>query len=273
MKILQYTIAIIIAQLLLVSTIKAQLVGINTTKPLQLLHIDGLSNTTSTTTDTDVEAADDVVISSSGRVGIGLINPTTKLHIDSRDKTNPSLAVSGFRLQDGSENPNYALTSDAYGFAYWAPVDFSGYTVIPYKRIRADFTAASSLGSSFIYSNLYIDFPSPGRYLISIGAKVETNRSGMFQAIFGMLRPSSNVTDPARYDGAYPVLVSNPSTTEARIVLCQEVEITAGALRAYFILEYFNTSYTGSGEIYTSWGNGGVPPEAHRTGGSYVRIN
>lgn len=274
MKTLRFIATIIIAQMSYTSLTVAQSVGINTNNPLQLLHIDGKKNTTTSTTNSDEEIADDIVITNTGNVGLGILNPTNKLHIDSRSKSNPTLPIAGFRLQDGSEAPNRALTSDANGFASWIPVDFTGYTIIPYERKEVTFSIPPGLGSIYIYSGLYIDFPVPGKYLISIGAKVETNRTGTEQAIFGYLKPSSNPSDPESYSGAFPVLVSNPSTrNENRIILCQEIEVTAGALRAYFILEYFNTNYTADGNIFTSWGNGGLPPEAHRTGGSFVKIN
>jgi hypothetical protein len=274
MKILQFIITAIVVQVLCSTQLLAQVVGINTDTPRHLFHIDGKMNTTSSTADGDEAAADDIVITSLGRVGVGILNPTTKLHVDSRSKTNPTVPVSGFRLQDGSEAPNHVLTSDADGFARWSPVDFSGYRVIPYERKEVAFSAQSGSGSTYIYSGLYIDFPEPGRYLVSIGAKVETNRTGSEQAIFGFLKPSPNIADPNVYQGAYPVLISNLiQRAENRIILCQEIEVTASFLRAYFILEYFNTSYTASGSIFTSWGNGGIPPEAHRTGGSFVKIN
>lgn len=274
MKILRFIITAITLQVVCQGQLTAQVVGINTKTPLQLLHIDGKKNTTSTTTDIDIEAGDDVVITNTGKVGLGILNPTHKLHVDSRSKSNPTLPAAGFRLQDGSEAANYALTSDANGFASWAPIDFSGYTIIPYQRKEVVFSTTSGLGSIYVYSGLYIDFPEPGKYLISIGAKVETERTGSEQAIFGILKPSSNPADPGVYNGAYPVLFSCPDTrNQNRIILCQEIEITATTLRAYFILEYFNTSYTAIGSVFTSWGNGGIPPEAHRTGGSFVKIN
>lgn len=273
-----YIVAILIIAFLLIDNyLSAQVVGINTHNPLRLLHIDGGANTTASTSDSDIEVSDDVVIDNTGRVGIGLLNPVVRLHIDSQDKLNLSIPVAGFRLQDGSEAEDYALTSDTNGFAHWAPVDFSGYTVVEYQRVRSEFTEPSaSWASTVVYSNLYIDFPAPGRYLVSIGAKLELTRTGTTQAIFGLLSPSNNSSDyfTSMYTGAYPVLASNQTQlAQIRIILCQEIEITASSLRAYLMLEFFNTDYSNTGYFYTSWGNGGVPPEAHRTGGSFVRIN
>lgn len=253
-------------------------VGINIATPRRLVHIDGAGNTLASSTDISSEVADDVIIDNAGNVGLGLLNPTVKLHIDSRSKATPTVPISGFRLQDGSQALNYGMVSDANGFGRWASLDFSGYTIVNYRREKSEFTLPASSGSSIVYSNLYIDFPEPGKYLVSIGAKVEIMRTGTAQAIFGLLRPNNNPADyfnsVTQFKGAYPVSASYISSKEqTRIILCQEIEVVEGELRAYLMLEFAATDFSGAGEIYTSWGNGGIRPEAHRTGGSFVKIN
>lgn len=56
------------------------------------------------------------LVAKSGNVGIQNANPVTKLHITS------STPGQGLRIQDGSENDDYVLVSDAVGNASWAPL-------------------------------------------------------------------------------------------------------------------------------------------------------
>jgi len=56
------------------------------------------------------------LVAKGGNVGIRNADPATKLHINS------SITGKGLRIQDGSENNDYVLVSDAGGNASWAPL-------------------------------------------------------------------------------------------------------------------------------------------------------
>lgn len=91
-------------------------VGINTNTPYtnSVFHIDAKGNNTSATTVTAAQAADDIMINSSGNMGIGTVNPTAKVHIDSSTGT-----LKPIRLADGSQGVNKYFFSDADGKGTW----------------------------------------------------------------------------------------------------------------------------------------------------------
>ncbi len=67
--------------------------GIDTPNPQGVFHIDGAKNNPTTGTPTTAQTTDDIIIKSTGNVGIGNINPSTKIEITS-DVAN----TSGVRL-------------------------------------------------------------------------------------------------------------------------------------------------------------------------------
>ena len=84
--------------------LKSQL-GVNTKTPLGVFHIDPAGNTNATGTS---GTEDDIVVKSTGQVGIGTISPAKTL--DLRGK---------FKLVDGTQSNGYFLTSDGDGNASW----------------------------------------------------------------------------------------------------------------------------------------------------------
>ncbi|WP_146212676.1 hypothetical protein [Dysgonomonas alginatilytica] len=81
-------------------------IGIQTENPLSVLHIDPKRDTNATGSG---NISDDVVITSAGNVGIGVVAPTEKLDIRGT-----------FRLRDGNQAANKVLVSDASGNAQWS---------------------------------------------------------------------------------------------------------------------------------------------------------
>lgn len=92
-------------------------VGINTKIPhaSSAFHIDGKGDNTSATPSV-AQAANDVVITNVGRVGVGTVLPTTKLHVVG----NYSGGQPAFRYVDGGQGEGKVLQSDKDGFAHWA---------------------------------------------------------------------------------------------------------------------------------------------------------
>lgn len=82
-------------------------VGINTTTPQGLLHIDPLNNTIGST-----NVSDDIIVTTNGDVGIGTINPAAKLHI---------VGKSSLRIADGTQAAGHVFTAvDNTGLGKWA---------------------------------------------------------------------------------------------------------------------------------------------------------
>lgn len=103
-------------------------VGIKTSTPLGVFHIDaGVTGST----------ADDVIVDSQGRVGIGTIAPSTKLHIKTPVVT-PSIAI-----KDGNQRSYKMLTSNAQGVGTWK---FAGYDIVK--------GTLSSEGKTFLVSSI-----------------------------------------------------------------------------------------------------------------------
>lgn len=92
-------------------------VGINTKELKGVFHIDAAGDNVDSANPTVAQLINDVVISSSGEVGIGTI-PNTNLHIKS-----PS-AGKGLRIETPDAQEGAVLTSDANGQAYWDVLSF-----------------------------------------------------------------------------------------------------------------------------------------------------
>ncbi|NDW09937.1 hypothetical protein, partial [Dysgonomonas sp. 520] len=103
--------SLILLIFLAVTALKAQ-VGVNTENPQGIFHIDGKRDTNGNT-----NVADDVVVDTLGRIGVGTNNPQTKVDIRTTTKG------SGFRLQDGSQQTGKVLTAmDNTGRAEWQEI-------------------------------------------------------------------------------------------------------------------------------------------------------
>lgn len=91
-------------------------VGINTQTPCtnSVFHIDAKGNNTSATAVTAAQAADDIMIDTSGNMGVGTVTPTAKIHIDSSNGT-----LKPIRIADGSQGVNKYLFSDTAGKGTW----------------------------------------------------------------------------------------------------------------------------------------------------------
>ena len=82
-------------------------VGINTENPQGVFHVDPLKNTNGAT-----GAADDVIMTKGGDIGIGTVNPTKKLEV-------VSSTPGAIRIVDGTQGGGKVLTTDAGGTVTW----------------------------------------------------------------------------------------------------------------------------------------------------------
>lgn len=174
----------IISGLLLSSVVTSAQVGINTSDPLGILHVNGGS------TPTDTNPNDDVVVSKpDGNLGIGRIDPTVKLDIKTTGTAGSP--VYGFKLSDGNEAANNVLYCDANGVGTWKKLSlFTGQNILgafnwaPYTNIgNTNWNGIASLtitsGSHMIYTKIHILNSSNNGFVRTyIGTKnVGTNNS------------------------------------------------------------------------------------------------
>ncbi|NDW10770.1 hypothetical protein [Dysgonomonas sp. 520] len=163
-------------------------IGVNTDNPKTLLHIDGASSAATTNPSTGnvsaAQAADDVVITNSGNVGIGLLSPSTKLDIKSS-------TVGAIKIADGTQGINKVLISDANGVGSWANVSGSWFAVLEGATLPTSTAYATRQLKSFaseIISNATqgavnktngtITIPFTGKYRVNITGHWMSTRAG-----------------------------------------------------------------------------------------------
>ncbi|MBF0577157.1 hypothetical protein [Dysgonomonas sp. GY617] len=82
-------------------------VGINTTNPFRVFHIDPRMNTNGTLSP-PINDSDDVIVNKDGWLGIGTTNPTAALDLRGN-----------IRINDGTQSSGSIFTTDGTGLGYW----------------------------------------------------------------------------------------------------------------------------------------------------------
>ncbi|NDW08610.1 hypothetical protein [Dysgonomonas sp. 520] len=127
-------------------------VGVNTESPQGVFHIDGRRNTNG-----NVNVADDVVVDTLGRIGVGTNKPQTKVDIRS------STAGGGFRLRDGTQSVGKVLISDANGNGSWgSPLDLTEGRLIVSDSISGNWSFPDNITATPLRL-------TPGKWLIFAG--------------------------------------------------------------------------------------------------------
>ena len=149
---------------LLISGASFSQVGINTTNPQGIFNIDGgKDNPTTGSAHTNAQQLNDFTVTAAGNVGIGKIDPSTKLYITTGG-TATTPKPSGFRLEDGNQNKNFVLTSDDNGVGTWKPVAVTRIVGILGAGIDVPFI---TLGGVYRKTGSYIDLP-PGKWEVRV---------------------------------------------------------------------------------------------------------
>ncbi|WP_294309442.1 hypothetical protein [Chryseobacterium sp. sg2396] len=130
-----FTIAIVV-----LPTIAFSQVGINTTNPLGILHIDGAKDNPASGSPTIIQQANDIVTTAEGRLGLGTITPTTRLEL-SNGNINGAI-----KITDGTQGTGKVLTSDANGLGTWQNIPAWATT----GNSGTDATAINAPGTKFI---------------------------------------------------------------------------------------------------------------------------
>ncbi len=149
---------------LIPATFSAQM-GINTNKPQQLFHIDGAKDNKQIPLSSAM-IDNDVVVTNTGRMGIGELAPSVKMNIKSVS------FAKGFRLADGTEGDGKMLTSiNSTGDANWK-------ARLQTKVVLSDgggFTGRVSSDMAYINRQVTLE---PGRWLINSTLLLATYSSG-----------------------------------------------------------------------------------------------
>ena len=179
-------------------------IGINTLNPQGVLHIDGASSLETTNPSSGsisaTQAADDVLIDASGRIGIGLLEPETQIDI-----LPSTTAGSLLRIADGTEGAGkYLFSADDYGTGTWALTAVGSWyaalydspmlgssgaalAVRDFTSYTGSLTSTGGGGGSLNAAAGTITIPATGKYRISISIYWETTRDVPFKAA-GILR-------------------------------------------------------------------------------------
>lgn len=170
-------------------------VGVNTINPQQILHIDGASTVATTNPSagmiTPLQASDDVVIDTYGNLGIGRIDPVTKLDIK-------SLTAGAIRINDGTERLGRVLVSDADGNTEWKQMSNTWYayladaalphlaaaTVRKYTNYVTGYISNQLLGEANTVTG-EITVPFTGMYTITFFGAMSNSRSSTAIAYVG----------------------------------------------------------------------------------------
>lgn len=280
-------------------------VGINTENPRGLLHIDAASSLATTNptdgTVTVVQALDDVIIDSRGNVGVGTVNPTQKLEIQTGGTAaNP---VTGFKLVDGSQGADKVLTSDANGIAIWKSGNLL-YSDIPYvDGLKAAFKAfeAPSPYANYAFGRCgtilnsdgtpyCISLPGTGVYQLSISVRFHFNTTAMtghenkVESVVASLMTNSNINigwTENRFRGSFEqygisMAVVSPNCSYA-ITINQTIATDAVTGNNVYIGLGINSNINTTvlpatfSSRYIGIGNG-APTLPQRQGGSWVKI-
>jgi hypothetical protein len=214
-----FTLGLLCCGLFTTAQAQTEAVGINTENPKGVLHIDGAANNPLSGTISAVQAADDVVVDTLGRMGIGVAAPKAKVHIYS---DTPGEAI---RIADGTQGNGKALVSDADGKASWgtAPGDWwyaalfnsyqNGYQYIAGSgsTVRTDYessTISSIIGVGNVDASAgTITVPFTGKYRIQLSIHFMSNRTGtnhykgtaVLQVTHGAV--TSNLWSPSTWGG------------------------------------------------------------------------
>ncbi|APA93837.1 hypothetical protein BK054_16740 [Myroides sp. ZB35] len=163
-------------------TISFAQIGINTELPLGSLHVDPQKN--NKTVDAN-KFTDDFIIVPSGNVGIGTIQPNTKLEIFSD-------SFGALKIVDGTQKEGNVLTSNENGTATWKTLPNMKSSVLANYPSQTITVKSKDSGYSYLEYNITL---TKGKWMIFLGATVrkETPIRRWIQIKFAS--SSTNVND------------------------------------------------------------------------------
>ena len=146
-------------------------VGIGTSDPKQVFHVDAAKNTS---TNDNKTILDDVVVTSTGQMGIGTISPSKKLEIITT--TDNTINPNAIKIVDGNQQANAFLQSDANGVGTWfvqgsiKPIELGTWSKSD-GILSSDYNGSNANVKSL---NLKIEL-TPGVWMVNFGATFKMN--------------------------------------------------------------------------------------------------
>lgn len=219
--------------ILTIQSLPAQ-VGINTPNAYSnlVLHIDAKGNTSGTTNSTD-----DVVIDTSGSIGIGTLLPKAKVDIV-KDGTTPLM-----RIVDGKQAANKVLVSDNSGNASWVNMPSTMGVTYNLTNLKATYGSGYTLVRA-------IPVSSPGFYQVVIrwwGKSSGVNGNKSTAAMFALTtsaNTSNNWTaDQANQKDIYEKYIYMDAALET---FCFALPLSAKITTEAYLKVYIRVSVGGS---------------------------
>jgi len=159
---------------ILISGVAFSQTGVNTWNPQGVFNIDGAKdNPTSGTGHTAAQQLNDVTVLANGNTGIGTINPSQKLEIQTGGTA--SAPVTGLKLVDGNQANGYVITSDANGIGTWKAIALPGVKgTFGGGNIASD---KNTTNTTYKDSGAYITLPK-GTWSVNFGATLISPMTG-----------------------------------------------------------------------------------------------
>ncbi len=213
-------------------------VGINTKSPQGVLHIDGKGDTSGSS-----NISDDILVNSTGNMGLGTLTPTAKI-----DAVGSS-TLAPLRITDGRQATNYILVSDDLGNASWMENPDPGGVIYSITGSTITYT----LGTYALVKAMPVTVT--GNYLLSIrwwgyATAVSANNyvCGVFYATTSATTSNSWTADQANLKDQ----VEYCANTVAGAYTCFSTTLFAKATKGQYLKLYIRVSSGGS------WVIGGV---------------
>lgn len=230
-------------------------VGIDTPAPKALFHVDGGKDNPKNpaTALTPAQVANDVVVTTSGNVGIANITPATKLDIYN-GTTNGAI-----KIVDGTQGVGKVLMSDANGVGTWVmPNSFKSTAlgVYPKTAVVINSNGTANYIGEKLYTQIYIDL-TPGKWIVNAGltvratealgarfwmhAYLSTSQTSVVQNGFTHLGPAGTTTTYANLIFANPNTASNPFGNQGSNFISGSsvINVTAN-VRLYLLIDNSN---------------------------------
>ncbi len=230
-------------------------VGINTTSPRGVFHIDAQGDTPDTGSPSLVQISNDIIVTTEGRFGIGTITPDSKSKLDINGK---------IKISDGTQRDAYKLISDATGKAHWDEVK-NKMTLV--TTLGAGLTTSLTAPVFTLPTGGWIDLP-PGPSLVmgTLFAHCSDQRPNIDAQIRFFFSDNSSVAtrsnfeylnDPAGW-GFLTVMLATPGPIIGGSGYWAINNKTAGMLRLYLFAQ-ISSSITDGSVSLINVGNGNVP--------------
>lgn len=211
-------------------------VGVNTTNPQGIFHVDGGKDNNNSGTPTATQQLNDFVVTSTGNIGVGTTAPATKMEINSGTAN-----ASGFRLTNlTSASPvstaaGQAIGVDASGnvVTLTNPTPVSVHTDEVFSSSGADFAVTGTTGTDVVVpgSSQTINVPSDGKavfinFMLGIdivGTSVAGTGAGYFRAMLFIDGVATNTY----------LVVQEPLSTVSPNMGGQQLQYTLNAVKQF----------------------------------------